>query len=379
MNRFVATFPDPHVSFGAASPVRGALIAEKILSKSDVHSLLDHAGVAYLGVRVSAYEEGPKTIQVTFADFDEAERFKGMASGPAIEASMGSRETRRGTRYEVVLSSRPEDSFAKSAKAPPPGYTAIPGTTIGGYHKRGAHGRFFYWYPAGALERPDPTKPPAKRKGGPRLSTVSPQAETVPAFEDSRADPKVNPGLAKIEGGVFPWAKVRRTGKTADDRSTRRTQREIAVDDETKMQLVNEYQPLIKSEANRAMRLYAIKDWAESKQEVQRGGMEGLLVAIKKYKGGKPFGPFAKLYVRDYARREAGREFQGGLELPEVHIKNIAKFIAARVQTHIYEGIESPTAEDVAKNFDLRFRDIHKLESHIERVQHRKVLGLELP
>ncbi len=341
----------------------------------DVRKLLDRAGVVYLGVKVQLYEDQPKTIQVTFADVNEAERFQGMASGPAVSADMGSRETQRGIRYEVVLSSRPEDKLVKSNKAPPPGYHPAPKSKRGGYRKRISAGRYDYWYPStGAPERPDPTKPPAKRKGGPKTSVTAPGADRAPVFAESRAEMATNPGLAKLEGGVFPMARVRTYQSSADHRTIRSTRREIAVDDETKMQLINEYTPLIKSEAKRAMRLYAIKSWGGTRQEIERGGMEGLLNAIRVYRGGKPFSPVAQMYVRDYSRREAGREYQGGMDLPEIHVQNISRYIAARTQVHVRKAIESPTPEQVASNFELRLKHIHKLEGQIERS--KKVVGV---
>jgi len=266
------------------------------------------------------------------------------------------------------------NNLEKSLDRPPAGYGVAPRSHHGGWRKK-IKGEWSYWYPGkGVVGKPrkddekEPTpKQQARQRAFGSFVKVTP-GRRLPVYEESRAKQDTNPGLWKMENGVFHMKRVRTFEGAPDDRRIRSTRNEPDVDDHTKMQLITEYGPLIRKEARDAARLHGIARrseigaaYGEANQtavELQHGGIEGMLHAIAAYRGGQPFGMYAQQYVRDYTRLEAGR--QGSVShLPARHVANLRRFIAARVKAQVKLRSDNPTSEQIARFFDLRLKHVH--------------------
>jgi DNA-directed RNA polymerase specialized sigma subunit len=267
----------------------------------------------------------------------------------------------------------------EKAIRPPKGYTVAPRSKKGAYRKKTADG-YDYWYP-GEPHPVSASKAPKKKdapKGG-KTKKKAPkhsEGEQLAVFSESKVDPKKNPGIHKMESGQFHWMRSRTYEMSADGKNIRSTTTVPSVDEETKLQLIKEFQPLIKSEARKAMAGFALKQryeqsdtgtFEEVEQELRRGGVEGLLTAIRNYEGGGPFAHYAKNYVHGYTRLEAGRQQFASFKLPEMHVRNLRRFIAAKVQAGIKHKTTSPTIRQIAKKFDLRLKHVHKRLPEIRR------------
>lgn len=263
---------------------------------------------------------------------------------------------------------------------PPAGFSPAPRSKQGGYRKK-VKGEWIYWYPGETSEasegRREPERPQGKGKpaqgapGGAQTPFRPIEGQPLRVFKDSRASKDRNPGLWKMENGKFHWKRSRLYELARDGRAVRSTQLVPSTDDQTKMELIREFTPLIKKASRDAQRLFAIRpryevdehgrDRNETDVELQRAGVEGMLHAIRAYKGGKPFAPVAEGYVQMYTRLEAGRTGLGrGVSLPEMHVRNIRRFIAARVKAGIKNKTTNPSPEQIAEVFDLRLKHIHK-------------------
>jgi predicted ABC-type ATPase len=249
----------------------------------------------------------------------------------------------------------------RKADRPPAGFAAAPHSHHGGYRRK-VNGDWVYWYPGQGVLRPTAArehfqhasiKVPSPAPAPVRMVEGAPLAP----FLHSRADITKNPGLYKMEHGKFRWHAA--PGKEGEPGRL-----EPDVDDRTKAQLVGEYAPLISKEARAALKLHALKatyslgggkEGNQTLLDLQRAGVEGLLNAIRAYRGGQPFGMYAQSYVRGYARLEAGR--QGRLHLSERHAANLRRYVAAKVRAQAVLGEPSP--EQVARFYDLRMKHVH--------------------
>lgn len=257
-------------------------------------------------------------------------------------------------------------SLSKGLDKPPAGFSPAPHSRKGGYRKK-VHGEYVYWYPGEGLS----SRPEARGAGKPKKDDSEPsgrlrEGQTLPVFEGSRTSKETNPGTWKMEHGAFRMKKVRSYEAAADRGQIRSTRLEPSVDDHSKMQLVKEYDNLIRKEAKDAMRLHAIRSRYELSSgrstndtmvELQRAGVEGMLQAVRAYRGRVPFAMYAKQYVRDYVRMEAGR--QSRLHLPEMHMRNLRRFIAAKVKAQVKFHTDNATHEQIASVFDLRLKHVH--------------------
>jgi hypothetical protein len=253
---------------------------------------------------------------------------------------------------------------------PPRGYTKAPGSKKGGYRKK-VGGQWDYWYPphkpAGRPKKKkahvDPTKPP-KPRGGP----VREAGEgTAIRFKGSTTDKAERPGLWKMENGAFHTKRQRVFEMAADGKRIRETKQVPNVDEQTKLQLIEEFTPLIRKAARDTQRKFAIRSRTELgpggsrndvQTELQRAGIEGLLNAVRTYRGRVPFAQVAKTYVGKYVALEA-RQQRGSTELPQMHHLNLRKFIGARVKAQVKFKTMEPTMEQVASVFELRLKHIH--------------------
>lgn len=285
-----------------------------------------------------------------------------------------------------VLDKENHGEMIKSLK-PPSGYSPAPRSKQGGYRKK-VKGEWVYWYPGESSEPAegaggskwgqDKAEPVKTAPGGVQTPFRPIEGQKLRVFKDSRANKDENPGLHKMEHGQFHWKRSRIYEPSRDGRAVRSTQLVPSVDDHTKMELIEEFTPLIKKAARDAQRLFGIRpryettDWGTERNdtdvELQRAGVEGMLHAIRAYKGGKPFAPMAEGYVHMYTRLEAGRMGLGrGVSLPEMHVRNIRRFIAARVKAGIKNKTTNPSPEQIAEVFDLRLKHIHKRAGTITR------------
>lgn len=280
-------------------------------------------------------------------------------------------------RSKVLDQDNHGEAIEKSMK-PPKGYTKAPGSKKGGYRKRVAGG-WHYWYPGqphpgakseprtGSTARkpgPDPTQPP-DRAGKP----VKPAVEgTSVVFADSTTDKAERPGIWKMENGAFHLKRSRVYEAAADGKQIRKTELVPSVDETTKLQLIEEFTPLIRKAARDAQRQFALKSRFEMgmggttndvQTELQRGGIEGLLNAVRTYRGRGPFAAHAKRYVGMYVTMEA-RQQRHATDLPQMHHKNLRKFIGAKVKAQVRFKTENPTPEQIAKYFELRLKHVHK-------------------
>jgi len=112
--------------------------------------------------------------------------------------------------------------------------------------------------------------------------------------------------------------------------------------------------PLIKNRARKLTAGYGLP--ASARLDMQQAGIEGMLVAIDSYKGGTLFNP--TMQVQDVMRVHAAREFLG-FELPEIHARNISRYIAARAEARRRLEKMDPSPEEVLPFFDLRLRHLH--------------------
>lgn len=261
-----------------------------------------------------------------------------------------------------------QERMLVKADKPPPGFQPVKNSKKGGYKKR-IGGKWVYWYPGqphpkAARGKAGRSKPRPGRDPAPRGSK---SGEKMPVLEGSRAKPGT--GVHKMENGEFYWKKSREYDNSADGHQMQKTQLRPAVDDQTKMQLLTEFRPLMISEAKKARRLFALKDKYEigdsgrhenqTQMELMSAGMEGMLKAIESYKADVPFAAHAQMYVRDYVRMHAAKEFMGGVQLPDMHVRNLSRFIAARAQAAKVLSKENPTPREVVPFFDLRKKHVH--------------------
>lgn len=212
-----------------------------------------------------------------------------------------------------------------------------------------------------------PTWDPTEGKKPRPVSGVS--GEAAPKFEGSRANKETQPGLYAIENGEYPMKTLTRTSREGD-RERKEKSAVIAVPDHGKNQLIHEFTPLITSTANKIQRAYGVKDSYEqgapgkrstnvTKLELQRAGIEGMLMAIETYDAEHPFAYHAKMYVENSVRLAAARERIGGVTLPERHMRNLSRFIAARAEASKALGNDSPSVEEVLPYLRLQKRHVH--------------------
>lgn len=308
------------------------------------------------------------------AHFDKAGFFGGMKKMSVVDFKA------------KVLDKENHGEMVKGMR-PPAGYSPAPRSKQGGYRKK-VKGEWIYWYPG---ETSEPSGSPKaaetgrdKGKGAKTPSEASQtpfrpiEGQRLRVFKDSRANKATNPGLWKMEHGHFHWKRSRTYEMARDQKAVRSTVLAPNIDDQTKMELISEFTPLIRKAARDAQRLFAIRpryettEWGTERNdtdaELQRAGIEGMLHAIRAYKGGKPFAPVAEGYVQMYTRLEAGRMGLGrGVSLPEMHVRNIRRFIAARVKAGIKNKTTNPSPEQIAEVFDLRLKHIHKRAGTVTR------------
>ena len=194
----------------------------------------------------------------------------------------------------------------------------------------------------------DPSKKKAKRPSPHRV-------EGRPMESFASTAPK---GSAKhrLESGEFSLIKKRSYSRDADKGKRSRQVWAPNVDDQTRMELIEAYQPLIKKWAKKLSRQLHLPFNRTTLQDLQQAGAEGMLVAIDKYKGGTDFNP--TLVVRATMRVHAASEFLG-FEVPEKHAENLSRYIAARHQASQKLDKPNPTPEEVLPFFDLRKRHLH--------------------
>lgn len=295
-------------------------------------------------------------IAMRLKDFKERVFSKEM-KGIAIQAS----------KKVMVL---PPVALMKSEK-PPAGFQPV--GKKGGYKKM-IGGKWIYWYPGQphpAAARSSEEASGSKTSGKPvpvreRAPAGAESGKKLPKFEASRA--KEGSAVWKMENGVFAWKTARVFDRSQDEHQMRRTDLVPGVDDETKLALISEFRPLLISEGKKTRRLFALKDRFaigegrssnETQEELMRAGVEGLLRAIHTYKADVPFAYHANMYVRDYMRLHAAKEFMGGIELPDMHVRNLSRYIAARARAAKELGKHDPTPREVVPFFDLRKKHIH--------------------
>lgn len=323
---------------------------------------------AFLASLVKASKKGKLSPSVTLEDM--LKRLQRKDVGEVEDNSTGIEDAEDLQRFREEAA-KPEPApqamhkglYFEKAERPPAGFEAAPHSHHGGFRRR-VNGDWVYWYPGQGvlrataarehfarvpIEQPAPAPTPTRMAEGAQLAP----------FAGSRADINKNPGLYKMEHGKFRWHSV--PGKDGEP-----SRLEPDVDDRTKAQLVGEYAPLISKEARAALKLHALKathlagggkEGNQTLLDLQRAGVEGLLNAVRAYRGGQPFGMYAQSYVRGYARLEAGR--QGRLHLSERHAANLRRYVAARVRAQAMLGEADPSPEQVAKFYDLRLKHVH--------------------
>lgn len=250
---------------------------------------------------------------------------------------------------------RDAEPLQKATKPPGGGWQAI--GKKGGYVRlRG--GKREYWYPQPAKKAPQrrskARKPKTRPEAAPPLPRL-PEGRYKPMKTIESTAPQ---GSAKyrLETGHFQLIRKRVFTRDQDEMQRRKTAWAPNVDDKTKLEIIRDYQPLVKKLAKKLSRQFHLPFTETVLQDMQSAGVEGLLVAIDKFKGGTPFDP--SLVVRDMMRIHASREFLG-FELPELHARNLARYVAARLQTSKKLNKTDPTPEEVVPFFDLRKRHVH--------------------
>jgi hypothetical protein len=200
-------------------------------------------------------------------------------------------------------------------------------------------------------ERPSPVRKAQQMYIGPRGGKWADPAHTIPWKPEEprklRAKtgdlPEVAPGtaLAALESGS-------------------------KVDDALKVRLLAEFDPLIRSQARRAQRLFGLRDELSHEggqvtnltiQDLQMAGVEGLLRAVQSYRPGGSFAALAKMHVRDQVRLHAAT--QRGLSLPRRHARALGGFVAARAKARRAERVLEPSAAQVAEHWEIRLSDLH--------------------
>ncbi len=207
--------------------------------------------------------------------------------------------------------------------------------------------------PAGGVREGGPGRLVARKSQlyiGPRGGKWADPGHTVPWHPDKprlRARvgdlPEVAPGtaLAALESGA-------------------------KVDDALKTRLLVEFDPLVRSQARRAQRLFGLRDEFSTEggvttnltlQDLRVAGVEGLLRAVQAYRPGGSFAALAKMHVRDQARLHAAT--QRGMSLPRRHARALGGFVAARARARRAERVLDPSAAQVAKHWEIRLSDLH--------------------
>lgn len=269
--------------------------------------------------------------------------------------SVGSKEVELGRRADF---DHAEGALQHLYKASPPsGGGWRPVGRKGGYVRtRGAKRE--YWYPT-TVQKPPRRRPKVRKPQKRPQTTQGPPKLPEGRYKSMKAIESSAPmGSAKwrMETGHYQLIRKRVFTRDQDEMQRRKTAWAPNVDDQTKLELIRDYQPLVKSLAKKLSRQFHLPFTQTVLQDMQSAGVEGLLVAIDKYKGGTAFDP--SLVVRDMMRLHASREFLG-FELPELHARNLARYIAARHQASKKLGKTDPTPEEVVPFFDLRKRHVH--------------------
>lgn len=202
--------------------------------------------------------------------------------------------------------------------------------------------------PEGAGEQ----QPPRSQTGW-----VAGSSQRLPAFAQSTA--RDGTALRRLESGEYPSKLRRQFAEDADGVPRLREDRVVAMPDGDKMRLLEEFAPMVRSVAKKAMARFALARDAETRADMQSAAMEGLLHAIEEYRGGSSFALSAAFMANQHARLHAVREFRGGLHLPRRHGQLLAGFLAARAEAFRIYG-HDPSAKEVASTWRLRKRDVHE-------------------
>lgn len=247
---------------------------------------------------------------------------------------------------------REAEPLAKAQR--PPGGGWRPVGKKGGFRRdHGATAE--YWYPDGSVEKPSK----AGKKSKPARAHTLPGR--LPEGRYKHMDPIESTAIKdsakwRLETGQYQLIRKRTFSRDLDEHQRRKTVWAPHVDDQTKLDLIRDYQPLVASLAKKLSRQFHLPFTATVRDDLHAAGIEGLLVALDRYRGGTEFVP--TLVVKDMMRLHAAREFLG-FELPEIHARNLARYIAARHQASRKLDKMDPTPEEVLPFFDLRKRHVH--------------------
>jgi len=213
----------------------------------------------------------------------------------------------------------------------------------------------------------DPTQPLPAPAGA---TGTSGGAERIPRFVESGATEGT--ALHKMENGYF----VRHTRVEYEhDEGGVEHRKEVqrnAVDNHTKTQLLAEFEGMIVNTAKDVKKRFRLKtvkvEEAGQKprdstmEDLRMSAMEGLLVAVERYPGGRPFAGYAQLYAREYARIYGAKLMSDVGSLPKRVSRLIPKYLAAKADAAHQLGIDEPTPEQVVHFWDVKKRDLHQLD-----------------
>lgn len=210
---------------------------------------------------------------------------------------------------------------------------------------------------AGPRRQPKPDQPPPNPEDAD--APWSEESEYAEVFHESRA--KEGTVLHKLENGVYPLFTIKDSG-------SRRKSSAVWVPKSDQAALLQEFKPLIHASARTSASSYGVPIFDESQHEtadfedIKAGAALGLVLALRNYRGGKPFAALASDYVNTYAVAAAREALQGGGPgVPRKTMRLIHGFIAAKHRATKAEG-ETPSAKAIARHWSVKKSDA--LKSH---------------
>jgi hypothetical protein len=178
--------------------------------------------------------------------------------------------------------------------------------------------------------------------------------------------------LHRLENGHYHLMQVR------DDHDGRlRTTEAVDIPEADRSAVVVEFANLIHKNARTVASSFQIPvtDGTGQKsphyEEVESGAKMGFVLALRAYKGGKPFRLVAKDYVTTYANRAAQQTLSGGgAHIPHRTMQLLNGFIAAKSRATSNDGHE-PSDKEIAAEWVAKKKDVfssgRKLGSYISK------------
>lgn len=199
---------------------------------------------------------------------------------------------------------------------------------------------------------------PQSPEGMPSVPPRPPIPEGVRPYSEIWTQSRAQEGtvLYDLEHGAYPLVEV----QGPDDKAPRQG---VDVPLERQQEMLREFRPLILGAARLVAKNHRIPmsdryGPTAAMEELIAGARLGFVMALSNYKGGHSFLSFAQQYARTYATMQAAREINI-VSLPRhLVLKPMRKYLGARGAAARAFDTPNPTAEQVAKVWNLQKRDL---------------------